>query len=188
MQAIREYFETITPLSDVEWNAFSSKLLQQKFNKKAIILKEDQVEEYLSFIGDGMVRFFLFKGEEEITFDFAFAGEFVSGYSSFITQTPAKFNIQALSNTTLWRISYKDLQEIYATTSEGNRIGRHAAEQLFLSKAHREMAFLTQRAEERYLNLFTEQPQLLQLIPGKYLASYIGITPQALSRIRKRIY
>ncbi|MFA6059422.1 MAG: Crp/Fnr family transcriptional regulator [Taibaiella sp.] len=188
MQAIREYFETITPLSDAEWNAFSSKLLQQEFNKKALILTEGKVENHLSFISDGMVRFFLFKGEEEITFDFAFAGEFLSGYSSFITQTPAKFNIQALSSTILWRISYQDLQEIYATTSVGNRIGRHAAKQLFLSKTQREMAFLTQRAEERYLSLFTEQPQLLQLIPGKYLASYIGITPQALSRIRKRIY
>jgi CRP-like cAMP-binding protein len=58
----------------------------------------------------------------------------------------------------------------------------------FLTKARREMDFLTQSAEERYLNLFTEQTRLIQQIPGRYLASYIGITPQALSRIRKRIY
>jgi CRP-like cAMP-binding protein len=188
MQAIREYFEAITPLSDDEWEAFSAKLLRQEFAKKAFILKAGSTENYLSFIENGIVRFFLFKGEEEITFDFAFTGEFLSGYSSFITQTPSSFNIQALSPTALWRISYKDLQDVYNTTSVGNRIGRYAAEQLFLSKSQREMAFLLQSAQERYLNLFTEQPQLLQQIPGKYLASYIGITPQALSRIRKRIY
>jgi CRP-like cAMP-binding protein len=188
MQAIRDYFESITPLSDDEWNAFSAKLLPQEFGKKDFILEEGKTENYLSFIANGIARFFLFKGEEEITFDFAFTGEFLSGYSSFITQTPASFNIQALSPTALWRISYKDLQEIYTTTNVGNRIGRYAAEQLFLSKSHREMTFLIQSAQERYLNLFTEQPQLLRQIPGKYLASYIGITPQALSRIRKRIY
>lgn len=188
MQAIREYFEAITPLSDEEWDAFSAKLVRQEFAKKDYILMEAKVERYLSFIEEGMVRFFLFKGEEEVTFDFAFAGEFLSGYSSFITQAPANFYIQGLSQTALWRISYQDLQEIYATSSVGNRIGRHAAEQLFLAKSQREMAFLMQSAEERYLNLFTEQPRLIQQIPGKYLASYIGITPQALSRIRKRIY
>lgn len=188
MQAIRDYFEAITPLSDDEWNAFSAKLVRQEFTRKAFILKEGKVENYLSFIEDGMVRFFLFKGEEEMTYDFAFAGEFLSGYSSFIIQSPANFNIQALSKTSLWRISYSDLQNIYITSSVGNRIGRYAAEQLFLAKSQREMAFLMQSAEERYLNLFTEQPRLIQEIPGKYLASYIGITPQALSRIRKRIY
>jgi CRP-like cAMP-binding protein len=188
MQAIRDYFEAITPLSDDEWNAFSFKLSRQEFSKKSLILKEGKTEGYLSFIEEGMVRFFLVKKEEELTFDFAFAGEFLSGYSSFITQSPAKFNVQALTKTTLWRISHQDLQTVYDTTSVGNRIGRYAAEQLFLTKARREMDFLTQSAEERYLNLFTEQPRLIQEIPGRYLASYIGITPQALSRIRKRIY
>ena len=69
----------------------------------------------------------------------------------------------------------------------GNKIGRHASEDLYLKKAKRELSLLNDTAEQRYLNLFTEQPHMLKHIPLKYIASYIGITPQALSRIRKRI-
>ena len=76
---------------------------------------------------------------------------------------------------------------IYNETKVGNILGRKSAEDLFLKKSNRELSFLTQTAEQRYLNLFTEQPLLLKHIPLKYIASYIGITPQALSRIRKRI-
>ena len=76
---------------------------------------------------------------------------------------------------------------IYSKTAVGNVIGRKAAESLFLEKAKRELALLNDSAEQRYLNLFTEQPELILQIPLKYIASYIGITPQALSRIRRRI-
>lgn len=190
MQQIRDYFERITPMSDEEWAFFSSKLISESFPKKAFILKAGQVEKYLSFAQSGIFRYFLRGGREdldEVTYDFSFAGEFVSGYSSFITQSPAQFYVQSLTPVTLWRISFENLEEVYAHTRVGNRIGRYAAEQLFLYKAKRELSFLTQTAEQRYLDLLTGQPQLIRQIPMKYLASYIGITPQALSRIRKRI-
>jgi DNA-binding MarR family transcriptional regulator len=69
----------------------------------------------------------------------------------------------------------------------GNLFGRLAAESLFLEKSKRELSLLTNTPEQRYLNLFTEHPELIRKIPLKYIASYIGVTPQALSRIRKRI-
>lgn len=122
-----------------------------------------------------------------MTFAFAFDGSFVSGYNSFLTQTPSVYNIETLTRTTLWRMSYKDLQTIYRETEIGNTIGRKAGEELFLKKSQRELSLLNETAEQRYLNLFTEQRALLEKIPLKYIASYIGITPQALSRIRKRI-
>ena len=87
----------------------------------------------------------------------------------------------------MWSVSFNDLQLIYAETNIGNTIGRLASEDLFVKKSKREVSLLNLSAEERYLNLFKEQPHLLIHIPLKYIASYIGITPQALSRIRKRI-
>ena len=87
----------------------------------------------------------------------------------------------------LWRITFDDLQDIYKTTDCGQIIGRKTAENLFLIKVKREQSLLNESAEERYLKLFTEQPHLIKEIPLKFLASYIGITPQALNRIRKRI-
>lgn len=79
------------------------------------------------------------------------------------------------------------MQIIYNATEIGNKVGRQASEDLFLKKSKRELSLLNETAEQRYLNLFIEQPKLVEEIPLKYIASYIGITPQALSRIRKRI-
>lgn len=87
----------------------------------------------------------------------------------------------------LWRISHADLQFIYEQTQSGDKLGRLATESLFITAAERKIDLLTQTAEELYLRLLQEHKQLIQYIPLKYLASYIGITPQALSRIRKRI-
>jgi CRP-like cAMP-binding protein len=104
-----------------------------------------------------------------------------------LTQTPSTYNIETLTETVLWRLTFNDLQVIYNETELGNIIGRQAGEELFLKKQKRELSLLNLTAEQRYLNLFSEQPKLIQKIPLKYIASYIGITPQALSRIRSRI-
>lgn len=187
MEAIRRYFEQTVTLSEEDWQFFASKLTEQEFPKNQLLLAAGQTENYLSFIESGIVRYYIEKDEQERTFAFSFKHSFVSAYNSFLTRTPSVYNIQALTKTKLWRIKYSDLQSIYRETSIGNTIGRHASEALFLKKSERELSLLNETAEQRYLNLFTEQAQLLKEIPLKYIASYIGITPQALSRIRKRI-
>ena len=187
MEQIRDYFENITKLSDQEWNFFSSKLTRVVKPKKTFLLKAPAIEDHLAFIEKGIVRHYIPKDENDITYAFSFSGEFVSGYESFLTRTPSICNIETLTECVFWQVSYNDLEEIYKNTDAGNIIGRKASEMLFLEKSKRELSLLNDTAEERYLNLFKEQPQLIQFIPQKYLASYIGITPQALSRIRKRI-
>lgn len=104
-----------------------------------------------------------------------------------MTQTPTEYQIETLTETILWQISNKDLQEVYKSTINGNVIGRKMAEKMYLIKSKRELSLLSKTAEERYLDLFSDRPILLKEIPLKYVASYIGVTPQALSRIRKRI-
>lgn len=189
MENIRRYFESIAgvSLTDEDWEMFASKLVRQDFPKKHVLLKSGKIEPYLSFVESGIFRFYHFKDEHELTFAFAFEGEFMSGYSSFLTQSPSHYHIESLTPATLWRIGFDDLQSIYLETAIGNLIGRKTSEGLFLQKSKREFSLLTESAEQRYLNLFSEQAHLVQQIPLKYLASYIGVTPQALSRIRKRL-
>lgn len=187
MIEIKKYFQKLVDISEKDWNIFSSKLKQREISKKTTLLKLGEIENYLSFIEEGIVRFYIPREVEDFTFGFAFASNFVSAYDSFITQKPSNYQVETLSNTILWSVSYKDLQQIYNQTHIGNKIGRLASEELFLKKSKRELSLLNESAEQRYLNLFLEQPHLLQHIPLKYIASYIGITPQALSRIRKRI-
>lgn len=187
MQEIRKLLETFTKLEEDDWKVFSSKLKRMHFPKKSVILKKGQTEKYLSFIENGVVRFYIPKIESDLTFGFIFPNEFVSAYDSFLSQTPCQYQVETLSETTLWRLTYLDLQDVYETTRIGNLIGRKNAENLFMLKSKRELSLLNESAEERYLNLFSERSNLFDQIPLKYIASYIGVTPQALSRIRKRI-
>ncbi len=189
MQQIKSYLEQIATISDADWAFFTSKLQRREFTKKEVFLKINDIENHISFIESGVVRLFIPKedSEKEITFGFSFKNQFVSAYDSFLTQTPSAYELQALSDTTLLSISYADLQAVYKTTQIGNLIGRLTAERLFLIKSKREQHLLNLSAEERYLKLFQERPELLKIIPLKFISSYIGVTPQALSRIRKRL-
>lgn len=187
MQAIRDYLEKIAPLPDDDWDLFASGLERKAYPKKHLLLKAGQTEHYLSFIEKGIVRFYMPKEAQDLTFSFCFQGEFVSAYDSFLTRSAADYHIGTLTATTLWRLSYDHLQNIYDKTTAGQQIGRLVAERLFLKKSKREMIFLNLPAEARYTQLFEEQPAIIRQIPLKYIASYIGVTPQALSRIRKRI-
>lgn len=187
MKEIRNFIENITPMADSDWQLFSSKLQEVELKKHSILLKLGEVEKYMYFISKGIVRYYIPKEETDLTFGFLFENEFVTGYDSFLTQTPSEYQIETLADSILWRISLKELEEVYEKTSSGNIIGRKMAEKMFLIKSKRELSLLSRTAEERYLDLFSDRPKLLQQIPLKYIASYIGVTPQALSRIRRRI-
>lgn len=187
MEELKKIINALCPMNDNDWHFFTSKLHKVTFDKQTTITKLGAIENYMSFISEGMVRYFIPNGEGELTFGFLFKNQFVTAYESFITREPISYQIDALSKTVLWRISFTDLQEVYQKTKSGNTIGRKMAERMFLIKSKREISLLQDTAEERYLKLFLERPNLIQQIPLKYIASYIGVTPQALSRIRKRI-
>lgn len=187
MEQIRAYFEQLVGIDDSDWAIFSSKLKRSEFPKKSLLLRKGQPENYLSFIEKGSVRFFIPKEQYDLTFGFCFENQFVSAYESFLNRQPCNYQIETLAETVLWRMTHDDLQQVYAETSIGNTIGRLTAESLYLIKSEREQSLLNETAEERYLALFKRRPNLFREIPLKYIASYIGVTPQALSRIRKRI-
>lgn len=187
MNEIRKFIENITPMNDSDWQFFSSKLQEVKLKKNTTLLKIGEIENHLSFISKGIIRLYIPREEYDLTFGFLFDNEFVTAYDSLLTQSPSEYQIETLTETILWKISNKDLQKVYEKTNSGNIIGRKMAENMFLIKSKRELSLLSKSAEERYLDLFSDRPKLLQQIPLKYIASYIGITPQALSRIRRRI-
>ena len=189
MHQIKLYLDKIASISSLDWNFFISKLHRRIITKKSVFIKVNQIENHISFIESGIVRLFIPRDnpEKEITFGFSFKNQFVSAYDSFLTQSPSNYQLQALTETAMLSISYKDLQSVYKSTQIGNLIGRLTAEDLFLIKSKREQDLLNLNAEQRYLKLFKERPELLKSVPLKYISSYIGVTAQALSRIRKRL-
>ena len=189
LSTIRQHLNHISELTNSDWEFFAAKLQRRDIPKKTSFLTQGTVENHISFIVSGVVRLYIPNEEptKETTFGFSFKEQFVSAYDSFLTQSPSTYSLETLTDTTLLSISYDDLQEVYKTTAIGNLIGRLTAERLFLLKSKREQTLLFFTAEERYLNLFKDRPEVIKEIPLKYISSYIGVTPQALSRIRKNI-
>jgi CRP-like cAMP-binding protein len=186
---IRTYLEKSLTINDSDWKFFTSRLELRKMKKRTKLLEVGEIEHHISFIDKGVVRFFIPNEdrEKETTFGFCFNDEFVSAYDSFLTQSPSLYELETLTDVEMWSMSYEDLQKVYRETSIGNALGRLSSERLYLIKSRREQSLLNETAEERYLKLFDERPKLIKEIPLKYIASYIGVTAQALSRIRKRI-
>lgn len=166
---------------------FLSLFVSHSFAKQELLLAEGQPERYLSVVEQGVLRTFFRRGDREFTTDFIFPGQFASAYDSFITRQPSTLQVEALSDGVLMRVGYDSLQRLYAEDAGSQEVGRKAAESLYIRKALRERSLLADTPEERYLHLLEAQPEYIRLIPLKHLASYLGITPETLSRIRARI-
>lgn len=141
----------------------------------------------VAFISSGMFRFFSTVDGDEKTHDFAFPDSFITAYTSLLEQKPSDMSIQALSTAQLLTISRKELYRLYDKHPTFERIGRIFAEQAFLNSRTHLLSILHDDAETRYQKLITRAPQIIQSIPLRYIASYLGISPETLSRIRRRI-
>lgn len=185
-EIIRAFFDSQAVLKDEEWALFQSKLVERRFRKGSLILMEGDVENYLSFIISGATRLFsVTPAGEDVSVEFATDNCFTSSYSSFVSQTPSRLNVEALDDTMLLSISYADLNECYNCCATGERLGRLNAEAYIRHMEERQVMLLTKTATERYQELLERNPHLLQRAKLQHIASYLGIKPESLSRIRK---
>ncbi|GAB3957918.1 Crp/Fnr family transcriptional regulator [Spirosoma harenae] len=187
LDRLRRKFETLSSQTDEEWLQFAPIIETVTYQKHDFLIQEGQVERYIYYIVDGMVRLFLNSNGKDISLDFQFSDSFVSAYSSFLNNQPTAFNVQALTEVQALRFSKTNLLKIYDQSHKAERIGRLIAEQAFLRKTSREVQFLTSNAKQRYTQLLEQNPVLVQTISIRHLASYLGIEPESLSRIRREI-
>jgi len=150
-------------------------------------LEEGQLCRYVGFIEEGLVRYHMNDYGSQKTLYFNKEGEFVSNYQSFLPRESSDISIQAIEDTTLQVINYANLQQLYLMVSEGEKLGRLAIENVFLSSMQQLKSFYKDSPAERYQQFLRSYPDLAQRIPQYYIASYVGIKPQSLSRIRKRL-
>lgn len=185
---INNYFKNLLPeITDDEWQAYQDCLTVRYLKKGDFLLKVDAVCNYVSFINKGMVRFYMLVEDKEICTGFYIENQYVASYESFLTRKPTTFNIEAIEDTELLDLSYDQLQKLYKTHPIFQIFGRLIAEYLFIFISQRTTSLLLLTPEQRYQKLIYNNSALLQRVPQYMLASYIGVTPEHLSRIRRKI-
>lgn len=160
----------------------------RRFARKQFIIQEGETERFIYFLVTGAVRVGIQQDGNERILDFWFDNSFFSSYSSLLTQTPSRVYIQTLTDTEVLRLDAQVFTRLYDTSLQANRMGRLIAEQLFLRKTRREIDFLTKSATERYRDLLEQHPDIVQTVPIRQIASYLGIHPESLSRIRRELF
>jgi len=176
------------PLGEESWKAFSSKLKYCTLPKGEYLTELNEIEQRIYFITKGAVRVFVPSEERELSTNFRFDNQFTSSLTSFLTQEPSQYYIKTLIASEFLTVSHDDLYWLYDNYLEINVLGRVVMERLLIDKRQKELNFLTLSAEDRYKKLLEEHPDYVLQIPLKHLASFLGITPESLSRIRaKRI-
>ncbi|MGY6561579.1 MAG: Crp/Fnr family transcriptional regulator [Luteibaculaceae bacterium] len=179
--AFDPYFEA--PLEAWKTFADSGEIVETKKNQ--VLKSTGSSEKYLSFIIKGSGGIFLWKKNNFACIDLCFEGEFFGDYMSFLLNSPTQLEVRMFEDSLLFRISKKNFTYLSYQTDFGTKICRFAAEGLFIHKQQQQIDILTKTAAERYAEICAQNPSVIQRIPQKHIASYLGITPQSLSRIRK---
>ncbi len=157
------------------------------FKKGEVITGYNQIEPAVYFINKGIVELVVKSYMTEKVLDFFFENEMVSSLTSFLTQNPSDVQMTALTDCELEMISFEALQNAYKNSADANKLGRIVIEHAYIRKANREKDFLVKTAEERYTKMFKTQSKYISNIPINKIAKYLGIHPESLSRIRKKL-
>ncbi len=185
LNQIRGFINSIAPITDQDWHLFEKRLIYKEFSKNEILLYAGDVEQYIYFMTEGITRIFQHKNDTEYTLRFNFPISTFNSYVSFISQTPSLISVETLTNIKAFRMSYQNMQSLYDESKNAERVGRKMIELIYMQREMKELQMHSRTAEDYYCDLLKTSKELIQQIPQKYLASYLGITPESLSRIRK---
>jgi CRP-like cAMP-binding protein len=187
VEAFRQFIENYTTVSDKDWKQISACFDKRVIEKGEMLLQEGKVCKHLYFIESGLLRYFIYKNGNDITKYFTEAPYCFTSQVSFTTEKPATENIQAIEQSIIWEITLKQANNLLEELKSWNTFIRKLIQEVQYYTEEILQEIQTETAENRYLKMLEQEPQLVQRIPLKHLASYFGIAPQSLSRIRKKI-
>ncbi|HVF81899.1 MAG TPA: Crp/Fnr family transcriptional regulator [Flavisolibacter sp.] len=185
---IKQYYHKLVPaLEHEQWIAIEQRLTVQQLKKGDYLTRQGEVCRQVSFINNGLLRLFYSVEGKEICTGFMRENEYISQYDSFLTQQASAGNIDALEDCELINLSFDDMQALYKLYPVFETVGRKIAEMLFIMITSQTTALLTLSPEDRYQSVIQYQPFIIQRVPQYMIASFIGITPEHLSRLRRKI-
>lgn len=188
LQNFRAGLERFDKIPDEEWEFFSSNIHELVIEKGSYLIRLEERVDKIFYIHRGLLRVFYSDSEgSEINRDFILDSRFFTNMVSFLTASPSHYTVETLEETQVLYFTRATLQKLYSRHPCFDRIGRFMAEMSFVEKEMKEFRFRQQSPEERYRHLVDTRSPLLERVPLYHLASYLGVTPETLSRIRRRL-
>ena len=183
---LQQFLNAYVQLPTEELEDIVSKFQSKKIKKNEFVLQQGEVCKDLIFVQNGCLRLYYLQEEIDVSVWFALKHSSAIEMYSFISETPTNYFLQAIEETEILYLPKNVLQQLYATYPKMQELMRKFWEDVILHLLERFTALQRDAAEKRYIDLL-DKPELLQTIPQKYLASFIGVTPTSLSRIKKNI-
>lgn len=184
---IDQILDSIYPLSGTSKPALKKSITEMSYPKGHILLRADKNETNIYFIKKGIVRAYASTDDNEITFWFGKEGDAVISMKSYVANQKGYENIELLENCELYELKTRNLQKLFNEDIHIANWGRKFAEQELVKTEERLISRQFRTATERYKELLTDKPDLIQRVQLGYIASYLGITRVSLSRIRAEI-
>ncbi len=186
-EQLRCFTDRLLKLNEGDWVRFRDPFRPIHLAKGEHWLQAGDVCGHVGFVVSGLIHAYYIAQGEQVTQEFYFENTYATSYVSFLTGQPSQRYLQALEETHLLILSRDDLYRFYSGSQDAERMGRLIAEGAFMRFDYRTHQFLLKAPEERYRDLLKDRPNVMQRVPQKLVASYLGIQPESLSRIRKRI-
>jgi len=188
LDKLKTYCKSIIYLTEEESKLIDTYFEVKKLRKKTFLLQDGNVCDFIGFIAEGTIRHFHIKDGVEKTCDISFENSWVTDFRSFTHNNPCIMNLQSMEDTTIFLIKKENLYKLYNECNKYETFGRIMAEQVAQRATEIAMSLSSEKPEERFQNLLKKQPDLFQRVPQKYIANFLGISPESLSRIQKRIH
>lgn len=186
MHQLFESLKQYHPLSDEAHEALQCSFTKLVLPKNEYLITQGKVCRHLYFLEQGCLRGYYDLDGKEITHWFGFEDDFVTSFHSFITRQPAVENIQLVEGCVLWSISKEQLTSLFNQHQDIERLVRIAYEKYYIRLEERFVNAQFRTAAERYQQLLDRSPQILDRMPLGYIAAYLGISQETLSRIRSK--
>jgi CRP-like cAMP-binding protein len=187
MEELKTLVNRLSPLPETDFVNFQALFKEKQIGKKGFLQQEGNIVTELHYVPSGNYRGFINKDGEEITTHFYFGPTFLADYLSYKTKQRTKHNIQAFQEGTYYSANFDDLEALGETSFPIAKLFLKFFQAVYLYKEQRAVSFVNDSPEERYLNFFKIRPKVIEQMPLKYIASYLGMSPETLSRIRNKI-
>lgn len=187
LELVKKFYASFIPLREEDWNLLAPKFRIIHIPKGYKLQSEGEICNDVTFVNKGLLKCYHYIDGREFIEAFFSQNEYLSDYCSFLLRQPSRLYIEALEDCELVLLDYDTVQVLYDKVMNFQKFGRLMAEFLFTQISLRNNSLLFETPEQRYLNFSKNRPDLIQRVPQYMIASYLGVTPEALSRIRKRL-